>query len=145
MIFENPQFYFDTLMLCSNIHILIILKKLIRTYISISLKCKIFMKNMRVMIHDFIRYLWINESTPPQDHNLSILLMYRYITGPDSKVHGANIGPTWVLSAPDEPHVVPMNLAIRGGLLSALSLLYRTVCRFRDNWWLVILTVLAMV
>ena len=32
---------------------------------------------------------------------------------PDSKVHGANTGPTWVLSAPDRPHVGPMNLAIR--------------------------------
>ena len=31
---------------------------------------------------------------------------------PDSKVHGANMGPTWVLSAPDGPHVDPMNLAI---------------------------------
>ena len=32
---------------------------------------------------------------------------------PDSKVHGANMGPTWVLSALDGPHVGPMNLAIR--------------------------------
>ena len=32
---------------------------------------------------------------------------------PDSKVHGANMGPTWVLSAPVGPHVGPMNLAIR--------------------------------
>ena len=32
---------------------------------------------------------------------------------PDSNVHGANMGPTWVLSAPDGPHVGPMNLAIR--------------------------------
>ena len=32
---------------------------------------------------------------------------------PDSKVHGANMGPTWVLSGPDGPHVGPMNLAIR--------------------------------
>ena len=32
---------------------------------------------------------------------------------PDSKVHGANMGPTWVLSAPDGPRVGPMNLAIR--------------------------------
>ena len=29
------------------------------------------------------------------------------------KVHGANMGPTWVLSSPDGPHVGPMNLAIR--------------------------------
>ena len=35
------------------------------------------------------------------------------MTNPDSKVHGANMGPTWVLSAPDGPHVGPMNLAIR--------------------------------
>ena len=32
---------------------------------------------------------------------------------PDSKVHGANMGPTWVLSAPAGPHVGPTNLAIR--------------------------------
>ena len=32
---------------------------------------------------------------------------------PDSKVHGANMGPTWVLSAPDRPHVDPMNFVIR--------------------------------
>ena len=32
---------------------------------------------------------------------------------PDSKVHGANMGPTWVLSAPDGPHLGPMTLAIR--------------------------------
>ena len=32
---------------------------------------------------------------------------------PDSIVHGACMGPTWVLSAPDGPHVGPMNLAIR--------------------------------
>ena len=31
---------------------------------------------------------------------------------PDGKTHGANIGPTWVLSASDGPHVGPMNLAI---------------------------------
>ena len=32
---------------------------------------------------------------------------------PDNEVHGANMGPTSVLSAPDVPHVGPMNLAIR--------------------------------
>ena len=34
---------------------------------------------------------------------------------PDSKVHKANIGPTWVLSAPDGPNVGPMNLCIGVG------------------------------
>ena len=32
---------------------------------------------------------------------------------PDSKVHGAIMGPTWVLPAPDGPHAGPMNFAIR--------------------------------
>ena len=33
---------------------------------------------------------------------------------PDNKVHGANMGPTWVLLAPCGPHVDSMNLAIWG-------------------------------
>ena len=32
---------------------------------------------------------------------------------PDSKVPGANMGPTWALSAPDGPHVGPLNFAMR--------------------------------
>ena len=36
---------------------------------------------------------------------------------PESKVHGANIGPTWVLPAPDGPHVGLMNRAIRECLI----------------------------
>ena len=31
----------------------------------------------------------------------------------DSKVHGVNMGPLWVLSAPDGTNVGPMNLAIK--------------------------------
>ena len=31
---------------------------------------------------------------------------------PDSKVRVANMGPTWILSAPGGPHVGPMNLVI---------------------------------
>ena len=43
-------------------------------------------------------------------------------TNPDNKVHGANIGPTWDLSAPDGPHVGPMNLAIREGFVDSSSI-----------------------
>ena len=35
---------------------------------------------------------------------------------PDSKVHLANMGPTWVLAAPGGHHVDHMNLAIREGM-----------------------------
>ena len=40
-------------------------------------------------------------------------------TIPDSKVHGANMGPTWVLSVADGPHVCPVNLAIRDPISEA--------------------------
>ena len=45
----------------------------------------------------------------------------QWVNTPDSKVHGANMGPTWVLSAPDGPHVGPMNLAFRDLLCLAWS------------------------
>ena len=47
------------------------------------------------------QYLYTGSAPGPSTNN------------PHSKVHGANMGPTWVLSAPDGPHVGPMNLAIR--------------------------------
>ena len=37
--------------------------------------------------------------TPTYAHKYTHIHIY-----PDSKVHGANMGPTWVLSAPDGPH-----------------------------------------
>ena len=43
---------------------------------------------------------------------------------PDSKYHGANIRPNWVLSAPDRPHVGPMNLAIR----VSTTIWYNNIC-----------------
>ena len=48
-------------------------------------------------------------------------------TNPDYKVLGANMGPTWVLLAPDGPHVGPMNLAIREWLHSHIGYLKREV------------------
>ena len=41
------------------------------------------------------------------------------LDGPDSKVLGTNMGPTWFLSALDGPHVGPMSLAIRGATRSS--------------------------
>ena len=68
----------------------------------------------------------------PVEHPFSELVIHFYpyrghvgagwINNPDSKVHGANMGPTWVLPAPDGPHVGPMNLAISEMLLVKLYL-----------------------
>ena len=41
------------------------------------------------------------------------LSSHRMLTNPDSKVHVANMGPIWVLSAPGGPHIGPVNLVIR--------------------------------
>ena len=46
---------------------------------------------------------------------------------PDSKFHEANMGPTWVLSAPDGPHVGHMNLAFRD--FAAFILLFPAITR----------------
>ena len=52
---------------------------------------------------------WWNKGT----NDMNTLSRAIAIVFPDKKVHGANMGPTWVLSAPDGPHVGPMNLAIK--------------------------------
>ena len=44
---------------------------------------------------------------------INMAAIFIRIPVPDSEVHGANMGPTWVLSAPDGPHVGPMNPALR--------------------------------
>ena len=38
---------------------------------------------------------------------------------PDSKIHGANMGPIWGRQDPDGPHVGPMNFAIWDSILVA--------------------------
>ena len=46
-------------------------------------------------------------------------------TYPDSKVYGANMGPTWVLSAPHGPHVDPMSLLSRECVAERILILVR--------------------
>ena len=53
---------------------------------------------------------------------------------PDSKVHGANVGPTWFLSAPDGHHVGPMNLAIRDAMLWIFILCCVCLCSNKPPW-----------
>ena len=50
---------------------------------------------------------------------------------PDNKVYGANMGPTWVLAAPDGRYVASMKLAIRGGG----SILMFVTCIDCDTTW----------
>ena len=56
-------------------------------------------------------YILSIDHHPMHSHDVCHLSGTRIIPG--SKVLGANSGPTWVLSALDGPHAVPMNLDIR--------------------------------
>ena len=50
-------------------------------------------------------------------------------------VHGANMGPTWVLSAHDGPHVGPMNLATRDKVnRDIIDLVLPTYFDFSTKW-----------
>ena len=50
---------------------------------------------------------------------LNILRKRACCEDPDSKVHGANMGPIWGRQDPGGPHVGPMNFAIWGGSIVA--------------------------
>ena len=64
---------------------------------------------------------------------------------PDSKVHGANMGPTWVLSAADGSHGGPTNLAVRdvsegaecskSSSMNLFAFRFSATCHFLDKWW----------
>ena len=64
-----------------------------------------------------IKRYWPFENGITGPHKVPVMLLrFHVMTSscifPDSTVREANMGPTWVLSAPDGPHVGPMNLAI---------------------------------
>ena len=59
----------------------------------------------------YLSYWLISVKVAVASWALSIC-MIAPVLNPDSKDHGAKMGPTWVLSAPSGPHVGPMNLAI---------------------------------
>ena len=44
--------------------------------------------------------------------NTHVMTLWHGNARPDSKVHGANMGPIWILHDPGGPHVSPMNLTI---------------------------------
>ena len=51
---------------------------------------------------------------------------------PDSKVHGANMGPIWGRQDPGGPHVGPMNFAIWDFMQGHFTAIIRCECPF-DN------------
>ena len=56
---------------------------------------------------------WFFTQMASNGESVPMLWRQLQLIYPDSKVHRANMGPIWVLLAPDGPHVGSMNLAIR--------------------------------
>ena len=50
------------------------------------------------------------------------------IAVPNSKVHGANMGPIWGRQDPGGPYVGPMNFAISGDLNVILAVYKKSIC-----------------
>ena len=70
-------------------------------------------------------YTFFMKSTATWLVDLTWMAWCHFMNNPESNVHGANMGPTWVLSAPDGHHVGPMNLAIR----------FKFSCVRHNNHW----------
>ena len=58
---------------------------------------------IKMIIHTYVNFCMTNSSKDP-----------------DSKVHGANMRPSWGRQDPDGPHVGPMNFALWGHKCVAL-------------------------
>ena len=75
-------------------------------------------------------------------HMLFQKISFRWvINNPDSKVHGANLGPIWGRQDPDGPHVSPMNFAIWEGTSEAWAC--TTASNLCSNGLIVILRTLT--
>ena len=61
----------------------------------------------------FVRGIHLSPVNSLYNLMMSLYTTQHWHVYPDSKIHGTNMGSTWVLSAPDGPHVGPMNRAIR--------------------------------
>ena len=62
---------------------------------------------------------------------------YHYLSrkwNPNNKVHGDNMGPTWVLPVPCGPHVGPMNLAIWDNLEVRWMVLSYAIQKHLCHW-----------
>ena len=77
-----------------------------------SLFCNIKQNTSPLVTFDTFIWAAITQQSTHEYGRINHVKLKRNDT-PDRTVHGAIMGLTWVLSAPDGPHVGPMNLAIR--------------------------------
>ena len=80
-----------------------------------AIEVKVWLSNQVVHIHvnvDVITHVPLKTKLGTGLLGNYYVIIHTNVNYPDGKIHRANMGPTWVLSAPDGPHVGPMNLAI---------------------------------
>ena len=73
-----------------------------------------FVNIMNLNLNAFVNHSWCSYffSFPFYSNTSLVDTLFNHV--PDSKIHGANMGPTWGRQDPGGPHVGPMNFAIWG-------------------------------
>ena len=98
--------------------------------------------NTRKIVRDVEVRCMVKSNGHKPHENMAIRadhVHYTFDISPDSKAHGANMGPTWGRQVPGRPHVGPINLAIWVTLTRAiwypcLQFLW-FIGRFNVYWW----------
>ena len=131
-LWQHREWYIEGISVYSNLEICIWFKSYV-----LDLKNN----NDSIIVWDQLSHILMIKSCPYHDAEInndawiaSLLLQCPCLQSfPDSKIHGANMGPIWVLSAPDGPHVGARNHAIRVSYQSTCSELWRgyLICRAR--------------
>ena len=77
-------------------------------------------------LQQFLKYIWYPQLCIYNSNVKAFVSMFSYavarslINNPDSKVHGANMGPIWGGQDPGGPHVCPTNFAIWEGICECM-------------------------
>ena len=73
---------------------------------------EIYQSILLLLLDIWFKFGLINKSRQICFNESGVSVMTVAREGPDSKVHGANVGPSWGRQDPSGPHVGPMNFAI---------------------------------
>ena len=128
---KNLPIFFDKIVLPSSICNF----AAILSWANEFLHCGLVMPYGDTQVHKWVNIGSDNGLTlTAPSHNLN--QCWFLISDPDSKVHGANIGPIWGRQDPGGPHVGPMNFAIWGGSVAFFwEQLYSEFSSYYSVYW----------
>ena len=115
------QYWYDSLWLCLNSHPILPTTNLLCVYGNWWFLVNDFDTYKSIFLHRLTTWFYVRDDLPCALGPFAMgCVKFLSITVPNSKVHGANMGPIWGRQDPGRPHVGPMNFAIWGGSVSHL-------------------------